>query len=74
MFAMIWILSAVALVAFGHNPGLTDLTNHLSGSVIYNIPTCGIAEIDFDISSWSNLTDGLGKLVSFDYPKKELVG
>lgn len=61
------------LMIFGHNPGLTDLTNHLSGSDIYNIPTCGIAEIDFDILSWSNLTGGLGNLVSFDYPKKVLV-
>ena len=24
------------LMIFGHNPGLTDLTNHLSGSDIYN--------------------------------------
>ena len=61
------------LMIFGHNPGLTDLTNHLSGSDIYNIPTCGIVEIDFDISSWSDLNEGLGTLVSFDYPKKVLV-
>ena len=57
------------LMIFGHNPGLTDLTNHLSGSDIYNIPTCGIAEIDFDIASWQEVGDGKGSLISFDYPK-----
>jgi len=60
------------LMIFGHNPGLTDLTNHLSGSDIYNIPTCGIAEIDFDIASWQDLGKNVGNLISFDYPKKVL--
>lgn len=61
------------LMIFGHNPGLTDLTNQLSGSDIYNIPTCGIAEIDFDISSWSFLENQKGNLVSFDFPKKGVI-
>ena len=43
------------VMIFGHNPGFTDLANILSGSDIYNIPTCGIAEIDFDILSWSRV-------------------
>lgn len=58
------------LMIFGHNPGLTELTNFLSGEDIYNIPTCGIAEIEFDISSWDEIEKNTGKLVSFDYPKK----
>ena len=58
------------LMIFGHNPGLTDLVNYLSGSDIYNIPTCGIAEIDFDVSSWQEVDKNTGKLISFDYPKK----
>jgi len=60
------------LMIFGHNPGLTDLANHLSGSDIYNIPTCGITEIDFDISSWNDLAANKGNLISFDFPKKAL--
>ena len=58
------------LMIFGHNPDLTTLTNRLSGSDIYNIPTCGVAEIEFDISSWGELEYKSGSLVSFDYPKK----
>jgi phosphohistidine phosphatase len=58
------------LMIFGHNPDLTTLTNMLSGSDIYNIPTCGVAEIDFNISSWKEIENKGGSLVSFDYPKK----
>ena len=58
------------LMVFGHNPGLTDLANYLANAGIYNIPTCGIVEIDFDSDDWSDVAKGKGKLVSFDYPKK----
>lgn len=59
-----------SLMIFGHNPGLTELSNLLSNSDIYNIPTCGITEIDFNVSSWSEIEKYTGELVSFDYPKK----
>jgi phosphohistidine phosphatase len=58
------------LMIFGHNPDLTTLTNRLSGSEIYNIPTCGVAEIEFDISAWKELEYKGGSLSSFDYPKR----
>jgi phosphohistidine phosphatase len=61
------------IMIFGHNPGLTDLANYLSGSHIYNIPTCGIAEIDFEIFSWADIDEKKGVLVYFDYPKKSLI-
>jgi len=60
------------LMIFGHNPDLTTVTNSLTGSDIYNIPTCGIAEIDFDISAWNEIEKNIGTLVNFDYPKKVL--
>jgi len=60
------------LMIFGHNPDLTSVTNSLTGSDIYNIPTCGIAEIDFDISAWNEIEKNIGTLVNFDYPKKVL--
>lgn len=60
------------LMIFGHNPGLTDLANFLSGADIYNIPTCGIVEIEFNISSWTEIEKNTGKLISFDYPKKNI--
>lgn len=58
------------LMIFGHNPGLTDFVNYLTGSDIYNVPTCGISEISFDVASWRSVAKGIGRLISMDYPKK----
>lgn len=57
------------IMIFGHNPGLTELVNFLSGSDIYNIPTCGVAEINFEMDSWNDIGKQKGKLASFDFPK-----
>lgn len=64
--------NVMTLMIFGHNPGLTDFVNHLTGSDIYNIPTCGIAEITFDVTSWQQVRKGMGRLISLDYPKKAI--
>ena len=39
----------------GHNPGLTNLVEQLAQAGIANIPTCGIAVIDFSIDHWRML-------------------
>ncbi len=57
------------LMIFGHNPGLTDFVNTLSGAHIYNVPTCGIAAIAFETDHWKDIGKIPGKLVFFDYPK-----
>ena len=62
------------LMIFGHNPGLTDLVNYLSDANISNIPTCGVAEIDFDIMTWKLLGAKKGRLAKFDFPKKVSAG
>lgn len=59
-----------SLMIFGHNPGLTDLVNHLTGSDIYNVPTCGYAQIESDIDRWSRWGDRVATLAHYDYPKK----
>ncbi len=60
--------SQVLLV--GHNPGLTDLAERLTGTLVDNIPTAGVMAIDFEIESWANMMEGSGTVVFFDYPKK----
>lgn len=59
------------LYLFGHNPGLTDFLNLLTDESIDNIPTCGIAGIEFEIAHWSQIKEKSGKLLMFDYPKKK---
>ncbi len=62
--------SAGQVMLFGHNPGLTILTESLTDTVVDNIPTCGIFCIDFDTACWKEVHVGNGKKVFFDYPKK----
>ena len=53
----------------GHNPSFTVLCNRLSNARIDNMPTCSIAQIQFNISSWEAITEHSGELTDFDYPK-----
>lgn len=55
--------------ACGHNPGITYLVESLSGQSIGNLPTCGIAEIVFDLGSWKEISPGQGRLTWLDFPK-----
>jgi phosphohistidine phosphatase len=54
----------------GHNPAITALAKELSNADIDNIPTCGVALIEFDAGNWKDVSKGGGTLVEFDYPKK----
>jgi phosphohistidine phosphatase len=42
------------LMLFGHNPEFTELARRLS-TEITDMPTCAVAEFDFDIKSWSEV-------------------
>jgi phosphohistidine phosphatase len=53
----------------GHNPAMTSLLDVLSESSVYNMPTCAVALIAFDIGSWSELGDESGNLLVYDFPK-----
>ncbi len=52
-----------------HNPALTDLANDLAHAGIDNIPTCGIVTIALPVEHWAEVLPGIGKVVSFDFPK-----
>ena len=53
----------------GHNPTMTHLVNRLANTNIYNMPTCAIAIIGFDMESWADLYSTDGVLLGYDYPK-----
>lgn len=59
-----------SVLIFGHNPGLTNLANVLTGDTLGNIPSCGVVKISFDVDTWEAVTPGSGKLEFFDYPKR----
>ena len=67
--------SPVMLV--GHNPGMEDLACALAGSgpeaelasLARKYPTAGLAVIDLDVESWSDVEPGAGVLRRFIRPK-----
>jgi phosphohistidine phosphatase len=63
---------SVAII--GHNPGFSYLAEYLTGSVIGNIPTCGIVELQFELDNWALVSQNTAQLKSFIYPKMFLAG
>jgi phosphohistidine phosphatase len=59
------------LMLFGHNPGMTYLVNGLSDLDLDNLPTCGVAVLQFDVNSWSEIGDEIATTADFDFPKKD---
>lgn len=58
------------IMLVGHNPGLTDLVDRLTGEDLANVPTCGIAMLSFALKQWGEVGDAPAQLLDFDYPKK----
>jgi len=58
-----------SLVLVGHNHGITEFAEWLTGATIVNIPTCGIVSIGFSVRRWSDIGEKAGTLTFFDYPK-----
>lgn len=58
------------VVLCGHNPGITDFCNLVSGLSIEAIPTCGVVSIEFPADSWRDVIAGAGIIRYFDCPKR----
>ena len=65
------------LMLVGHNPGMHELALALTGSgdaaarkeLVRNLPTSGLAILDFEIEDWDDVSFGRGRLVTFVTPK-----
>ena len=57
------------VMVVGHNPTMTYHMNNLANTSVDNMPTCAIAVIEFDISSWADLYSAGGELLDYDFPK-----
>jgi len=60
------------VMAFGHNPGLTELVAGLWGLPILNVPTCGVVLLHFELKEWKNAAERKPTAALFDYPKNQL--
>ena len=59
-----------SIMLFGHNPTFTNFANMLSNENIFNVVTCGVIRIDFNIQNWMEVDYGSGELIYYEYPKK----
>lgn len=60
------------LFIIAHNPGITEFTNQLSADFnIDNMPTCGVAGVQFEAEEWNQFPLADRKVILFDYPGKE---
>ena len=64
------------LMMVGHNPGMHELVlvlsdgpRNLREDVAHKFPTAALAEISFDVTEWSNVAPGSGRLRSFLKPR-----
>ena len=53
----------------GHNPGLTELAEVLSGNVFDNLVTCAVCGLDFLTNNWAAIGTLKGEIYYYDYPK-----
>ncbi len=59
-----------SLVVISHNPGITELFNHIGNATIDNLPTCGMGLFAFEINDWKDMLIQKGKLEWYSWPKK----
>lgn len=64
-------LDATSILLIGHNPGLEELVSRLinpSDPPMIQLPTCGMARVDFEIDEWNDIADHPGRLVWLTTP------
>ena len=59
-----------SVMIIAHNPGLTNLINNITNISLDNLPTTGLAEIEFNINSWSDISYENSNLVDLKFPKQ----
>lgn len=60
--------AAQVVMLVGHNPGMTDAVDELTGAYA-ELPTCAVAECAVDVDSWAELIEGSGRLLRVRTPR-----
>ncbi|MEJ2492159.1 MAG: histidine phosphatase family protein [Desulfuromonadales bacterium] len=53
----------------GHNPGLSELAEYLTGKAFGNLPTCAVCSLVLPISDWHQVKKLCAEVCHLDYPK-----
>ena len=59
-----------SVMIIAHNPGLTNLINNITNVTLDNLPTTGLAEIEFNCDSWSKISYENCNLIDLKFPKQ----
>jgi phosphohistidine phosphatase len=52
-----------------HNNGLTHWVNEQAGTILDNLPTCGMVAFTIDTMHWSHIARATKTLLFYDFPK-----
>lgn len=71
--SILWLKENInTLAVVGHNPGVSDFVNDITGLDNDDLPTCGIAVIELDMDNWTtDFTTVPNKLIGVFEPKNE---
>ncbi len=58
------------LMIVGHNPGMSEVVEYYINQNFQDMPTCGVAIVEFEVDYWKEILQGSGVLLAFEYPKK----
>ncbi len=58
------------VIMVGHNPGFSELAGFLASDSDVYMQTCAVCCVDLEVDSWAQVSGGVGRMVSYDYPKK----
>ena len=59
-----------SVMILAHNPGLTNLINEITNTSLDNLPTTGLAEIDFNCLKWNDVSFENSNLIEIKFPKQ----
>lgn len=51
------------VILFGHNEAFTEFVNRMGNHYIENLPTAGVAVIEFPVDDWKNIEKGTTQLI-----------
>ncbi len=63
--------AAQQVMVFGHNPGLSELVEHLAGQGLGSIDPCTTVRIDLHVDSWKAAAADTGTAVWWDAPSED---
>ena len=57
------------LLVVGHNPTISYFAEYVSGEPIGTMSTAGIVFITFNVDSWEEVSQDVGKFIFYEYPE-----